>query len=347
MSTQKNVSTITIIVPVYKAEAYLKSCVDSILAQNFHDYELLLIDDGSPDECGILCDQYAAQDARVRVIHKENGGVSSARNAGMDAAGGKYIVFIDSDDYVGPGYLEALLAVEADEKTLVISDYCPFRESGEELREYPEGFCTELDSGSADPEDFRKLVFGFRVFPPYCKLYQRNVIEESNLRFNTELRTAEDFDFNMCYLQKMERVCYIPSVQYYYRVGYKPYVPSNGGVLGDSEIKSVHTMASGITALAKRMGVYDVLEEEICLWAAKKHYFNRMPMLFATNPEIGYGARRRLYRKLTADPNYRRLHKQGIRAAENCTTKQIGKWFDWFPVWWIFYRLNSLRRENG
>ncbi len=101
--------TISVIVPVYKVEPYLRQCVDSILAQTYTDFELILIDDGSPDSCGAICDEYAEQDSRVRVIHQENGGLSAARNAGIDTARGDYLTFIDSDDWVHSMYLELLL----------------------------------------------------------------------------------------------------------------------------------------------------------------------------------------------------------------------------------------------
>jgi len=91
---------ISIIVPVYNVEKYLRKCVDSILNQTFKDFELILVDDGSPDNSGVICDEYAKKDSRVRVIHKKNGGLSDARNIGIDAAKGKYIGFIDSDDYI-------------------------------------------------------------------------------------------------------------------------------------------------------------------------------------------------------------------------------------------------------
>ena len=90
---------ISVIVPVYNVEKYLPRCIDSILSQTFTDFELLLIDDGSPDNCGKICDEYAAKDSRVRVFHKPNGGVSSARNLGLDNARGEWIAFIDSDDF--------------------------------------------------------------------------------------------------------------------------------------------------------------------------------------------------------------------------------------------------------
>uniref|UniRef100_UPI003079CB33 glycosyltransferase family 2 protein n=1 Tax=Phascolarctobacterium succinatutens TaxID=626940 RepID=UPI003079CB33 len=89
---------LSVIVPVYKVEKYIHKCVDSILNQTFKDFELILIDDGSPDNCGEICDEYAKKDSRVRVIHKENGGQSSARNRGLDIAKGEIIGFVDSDD---------------------------------------------------------------------------------------------------------------------------------------------------------------------------------------------------------------------------------------------------------
>ena len=99
---------ISIIVPVYKVEQYLPKCMDSLLAQTYDHFEVLLIDDGSPDKCPEICDRYAAQDARVKVFHKQNGGQSTARNLGLDNAKGEYIAFVDSDDYVSPFYLERL-----------------------------------------------------------------------------------------------------------------------------------------------------------------------------------------------------------------------------------------------
>lgn len=100
---------ISVIVPVYKVEDCLHPCIDSILAQTFTDYELILIDDGSPDNCGAICDEYAAKDNRVHVIHQENGGLSAARNAGIDVAKGKYLTFIDSDDAVQHTFLQVLV----------------------------------------------------------------------------------------------------------------------------------------------------------------------------------------------------------------------------------------------
>ena len=100
---------ISVIVPVYKVEPYLARCVDSILAQTYTDFELILVDDCSPDNCGAMCDAYAEQDKRIRVIHKKNGGLSDARNVGIEFAKGDYITFIDSDDLVHPQTFELLM----------------------------------------------------------------------------------------------------------------------------------------------------------------------------------------------------------------------------------------------
>ena len=100
---------ISVIVPVYNIEAYLRKCIDSILAQTYTNLEIILVDDGSTDNSGEICNEYAAKDARIRVIHKGNGGLSSARNTGIDIATGKYIGFVDSDDYLAPDMYEKLL----------------------------------------------------------------------------------------------------------------------------------------------------------------------------------------------------------------------------------------------
>ena len=99
---------ISVVVPVYKVEAYLDRCVQSIVNQSFGDFDLYLVDDGSPDNCGAMCDAWAEKDSRIRVIHQQNGGLSAARNAGLNGAKGQYIAFVDSDDYIYPVFLERL-----------------------------------------------------------------------------------------------------------------------------------------------------------------------------------------------------------------------------------------------
>lgn len=140
---------ISVIVPVYNVEKYLGRCVDSILAQTFRDLEILLVDDGATDRSGEMCDGYAAQDDRIRVIHKENGGLSDARNAGIDAAGGRFLCFIDSDDFIDPTMLEVLhrLIVQEDAE-VAICGICDCYEGGRTVQtEQVEEFtCTGVEA---------------------------------------------------------------------------------------------------------------------------------------------------------------------------------------------------------
>lgn len=112
---------LSIIVPIYKVERYLRRCVDSILAQTFTDYELILVDDGSPDGCPAICDEYALMDSRVKVIHKENGGQSTARNAALQIAEGEYVGFVDSDDYIAPQMYEHMLQVAQEKSAEIVA----------------------------------------------------------------------------------------------------------------------------------------------------------------------------------------------------------------------------------
>lgn len=111
---------VSVVIPVYNVEKYLAECVDSVLGQSYQDYEIILVDDGSPDNCPAICDSYAARDPRVRVIHRENGGLSAARNTGLAAARGEYIYFLDSDDYIEPTALADLVATAQQEQADVV-----------------------------------------------------------------------------------------------------------------------------------------------------------------------------------------------------------------------------------
>jgi glycosyltransferase involved in cell wall biosynthesis len=134
---------ISVIIPVYKVEAYLTVCVESVLAQTYEQLEIILVDDGSPDNCPKICDEFAARDSRIRVIHKENGGLSSARNAGIDAARGEYLAFLDSDDLWTPVFLERLC--RAAQETGADFAVCLFRRfRGDPPKELPEPVAAEV-----------------------------------------------------------------------------------------------------------------------------------------------------------------------------------------------------------
>ena len=182
---------VSIIVPVYNTEKYLHRCIDSVLAQTYKDFELLLIDDGSKDSSGTICDEYAAQDARVRVFHKENGGVSSARNMGLDNARGEWITFVDSDDWISKDYLTEF-AMHSD-SDLVIAD---FTVEGEKH------WNEDLPVGKWQGKDLNRIIEGSigiaRITAPWCKLLRRALVGQ--IRFYTELTTQEDSLFMFRYL---------------------------------------------------------------------------------------------------------------------------------------------------
>ena len=185
---------ISIIVPIYKAEKYIHRCIDSILAQSYTDFELLLVDDGSPDNCGAICDEYAARDSRVCVFHKQNGGVSSARNFGIEKSRGEWITFIDADDYVHPDFLASLYAQH--DADLIVGSF--------EMVNSKEKWDTLLDNCFYDNTLLAENVIDFSLkihfHTPWTKLFRREIIEENHLRFDEMMYSSEDWLFVLNYL---------------------------------------------------------------------------------------------------------------------------------------------------
>ena len=202
---------ISVIVPVYKAEAYLHRCVDSLLAQTFQDFEVLLIDDGSPDRSGEICDEYARKDSRVRVFHKENGGVSSARQYGMDHAQGEYTIHADPDDWVEPTMLEELYrkAKEEDADMVICDFYYEKQGKTKEEKQKP----SSLEHTTVLSELFYNLHGS-----SWNKLIRRRCFEKSNIKYPLELSYCEDLFVNACLLANDIRVGYLPKAFYHYDV---------------------------------------------------------------------------------------------------------------------------------
>ena len=196
---------LTVIIPVYNKIRYLSGLLEQVIGQTFRDFECLLIDDGSTDGSGAVCDEFAAKDPRFRVFHIPNGGVSHARNVGLDAARGEYITFIDSDDGVRPGYLENLVqCMEKSRADLVISGYEKVDADGLVLDTViPES--AGLFSFSGLLPDFARVqlqtgLYGCCV----AKLFPRSLVR--NIRFDEGLRLAEDFDFYLKLFRTTETV---------------------------------------------------------------------------------------------------------------------------------------------
>ena len=164
---------ISVIVPVYKVEKYLPECIESVLAQTFTDFELILVDDGSPDNSGAICDDYAARDPRIRVFHKQNGGVSSARNLGLDHARADWVAFVDADDAVDEKYLEHLWGDGPAAGTLIFSGHTYLDEKGRETRRL------QFSAGTRPVREAFREEQLYRYGYPFSKLYDARVMKKS------------------------------------------------------------------------------------------------------------------------------------------------------------------------
>lgn len=198
---------VSIIVPVYKAEKFLRQCVDSILAQTFTDWECILVDDGSPDACGAICDEYAQKDARIKVIHKENGGVSSARNVALDRISGKWLTFVDSDDCLYPNALEVMVGYAERDNCDIIQ--CSLN------RTYLEGQRKGGKTPVVEPLNYAKS--GRMTYCIGGSLFKSSIIINNNIRFVEKIKLGEDQIFIFNYLEKCKKAKKIDDVLYYYR----------------------------------------------------------------------------------------------------------------------------------
>jgi glycosyltransferase involved in cell wall biosynthesis len=169
---------VSVIIPVYQVEAYINRCVDSVLNQKYRELEVILVDDGSPDRCGAICDEYALKDNRIVVIHKKNGGLSSARNAALDICKGEYIMFVDSDDYVEPDFCESAMSVVEHDQVL-----CASFGYFEHLNSKITTFCTRNPRVVSSQEAINSLIVSNDVIfnLTWNKIYHKSLFE--NLRF--------------------------------------------------------------------------------------------------------------------------------------------------------------------
>lgn len=217
---------ISIIVPVFKVEKYINRCIESLINQTLEDIEIILVDDGSPDNCGLICDEYAKKDNRIRVIHKTNGGLGFARNSGLEIAIGNYIAFVDSDDFVSLNMYE-ILYNEAEKNNADVC-LCGFNRviKDDIILEYSnpmnKGIYTEdavlkviLANMLGAPPDYPKD--DFIGMSSWMGIYSKKIITENNIRFYSEREyISEDALFNIDYFSKSKRAAIIPDPLYYY-----------------------------------------------------------------------------------------------------------------------------------
>lgn len=214
---------ISIIIPVFKVESYIGKCIESILSQSYTNFELLLIDDGSPDRSGEICDSFLGKDSRIKVFHIPNGGPSNARNLGLTWASGDYVCFIDSDDWVEKDFLKHLVENLFDESIgVVIAGHIRDGKTAkvkthEEKTYLKENFDTLCD-------ETRLYNWGFS----HDKLYNLKVIKENNLSFPVQIKFSEDLIFLLKYIKLCDWVHFVPYADYHYIIpqGHKSLIAS-------------------------------------------------------------------------------------------------------------------------
>lgn len=207
---------ISIVIPVFNVSNYLDNCLSSIALQSYRDWECILVDDGSKDQSGVICDQWALKDSRFKVIHQPNQGVSAARNNGIKATKGDYLCFIDSDDWVDSNYLQHLFdhigAADIAVSGLVQEyyDHSSAKSMPSTTKVFP------LESSSI--LDFVDLNRKFLLYAPHEKLYCRDIITEYNILFPVDCAYGEDLQFNYAYLEHVRRIAQVAECDYHYRI---------------------------------------------------------------------------------------------------------------------------------
>ncbi len=225
---------ISVILPIYKVENYLHKCIDSVLAQTYKNLEIFLVDDGSPDSCGAICDEYAKNDARIKVIHKENGGLSDARNVALDVATGDFIVCVDSDDYIATNHIESLMAlITENDADVAINGFCSFYEGATPAPKYSEKVYVYSGEESVEmmfyQEHFDNSAWG--------KMYRTSLF--NGVRYPVGL-VYEDLPTTYKLLIKAKKVAFKNDETYYYLL-------RNGSL--DSGIINAKKVKSAITLL--------------------------------------------------------------------------------------------------
>ena len=285
---------ISVIVPVYKAEAYLHRCVDSLLAQTFTDFEILLVDDGSPDNSGEICDEYARKDSRVRVFHKENGGVSSARNMGLDNARGEYVCFVDSDDWVEEAMFATLLKSFQSKMKMDIL-FWGFQYDNSQVQDYKKRKALKeklqyvyCDTAESILESVYWLeerdLFGWT----WNKLFRREIIQSQKIRFDETISLQEDHLFTLEYVRYVKSLMVLPYYPYHYRV-------LDGSLI--SKLKMYREMRDiGWSLLQSRVLLCEVCESKtyVCVKKYKKYAYNSfiscllrcLPLLYTDSTQV-------------------------------------------------------------
>lgn len=304
---------ISIIVPIYNAEKYLTECIRSIIGQTYQDWELILVDDGSEDSSAMICRDFSLQDHRIHYIHKENGGVSSARNEGIKRVSGEFIAFVDSDDFIEPNMIELLMNNR--EADFSMCGYQLYDEATQTVtRQY---VCKSLDGNIQDlAKNIRNYLSPPFLLGPCFKLFRRSIIEQYNIKFPLDLSYGEDAIFVFEYLQHCGKINIISYVGYTYR---KHGAETLSGCFRQDKIDINYRINNLIDSFLQQQGTVDrevVLEDRMleCFTSYTKELVNSS-LTKREKREIFY-AKYRLFEDKLGKPN--RLAQRIVFVAGKC-----------------------------
>lgn len=215
---------ISIIVPIYKVENFIHQCIDSLISQTYKNIEIILVDDGSPDNCPAICDKYAKQDSRIKVIHKKNGGLISARKAGLKASEGEYVCFVDGDDWIEADMYENIAkAIEETNADCIITQFFYSYPDKEQKSDY------KLNKSLYKRDEIEKEIFPtmlfdnqyyrFGIFPNcWTKVFKREFLEKHLMDTDDRIRIGEDIAFTYPCMMECQTIAFIDKALYHYRI---------------------------------------------------------------------------------------------------------------------------------
>lgn len=332
---------VSIIVPVYNVEKYLPECLDSILASTYQNLEIIVVDDGSPDNCPQICDEYALKDPRIHVIHQENQGLVGARNTGLSVANGTYIAFVDSDDAISPYLYEALVtATEAENADIAACEYTQDKNTLTMCLPQSQYTYTVLPTFEEQLSAFvrapsiRKITWtsGFS----WNKLYRKEKIRQ---HFNNQCLIGEDLRFNWDYIRNSPcKMVIVPDILYFYRQNDQSIMAEYYGRA--AVIEKAVALAENWRYIAENSSVSSTLKEYL--------YARVVYLMQGILRRICFAKKERLYSEYIRETRvYMRKHIDFLFQQTDTYNKKVflGAWLCCylFPVWKITIKLVSLR----
>ena len=298
---------VSLIVPVYNAETFVGTCLDSILAQTMTDYEVIVVDDGSSDKSLELCEAYARKDARIKVLHKRNGGVSSARNFGLDQSAGEWLFFLDADDRMKPDAL-ARMVEKALDSEMVFGGYEVYDEQNHLTYAIDERVDGHLDKYQALEQMFRPWHYRYYGYV-WGKLFNRAIVERQRLRFDEAISFNEDRLFTVQYICGIDRVAYFTEPVYEYVENPFSAMASLNKAFNPkffTDLDAFRKMKVALGKLPEAGSVLPLLKYEAGL------SFRRLSRMMRNHKGTGVGPRIRLYGKMLGILSFREFWNEAL-----------------------------------